>query len=94
MSKTIIGAWMLEQTIADLSGVTDKSLRYLIRDYILGRDQELARAMRKVIADGIAGRLELVRGGELQGPPWVEQTHRHSKADAAAARAIKAEPVS
>jgi phage terminase Nu1 subunit (DNA packaging protein) len=85
--------WTLEATIADLSGVTDPSLRYLIRDYILGRDQELARRLRTVIRDGISGRLETVRG-ELQGPPWVEpKMHRNSKADAVAARASKAEPV-
>jgi hypothetical protein len=51
-------------------------------------DQMLARSLRTVIADGVSGRLDLVRGGELQGPPWVEtKPQRHSKADAVAARA-------
>jgi hypothetical protein len=86
-----LSPWTLEATIADLSGVTDAKLRYLIHDYVLGRDQELARALRKVIADGIAGRLAPVRG-ELQGAPWIEpKTQRNPKSDAVAARAKMAD---
>jgi hypothetical protein len=60
--------WGLEAGISDLSGLKDPTLRYRVRDLIVGRDELLAERVRQVVADGLNGRLELVRG-EMTGSP-------------------------
>jgi transcriptional regulator with XRE-family HTH domain len=54
--------WGLEAGISDLSGLKDATLRYRVRDLIVGRDEVLAERIRAVIADGLNGRLTPVQG--------------------------------
>jgi hypothetical protein len=80
-----LGPWVLEQAVASLTGASDPTTRYAVRDEILGRDHMLVQRIRIVIRDGLAGKFEPLRH-PLQGAPWTDW--RIPKTEAKTARSV------
>jgi hypothetical protein len=80
-----LGPWVLELAVASLTGASDPTTRYAVRDEILGRDHMLVQRIRIVIRDGLAGKFEPLRH-PLQGPPWTDW--RSPKAEAKMAGSV------